>query len=219
MPNTRRRIHYTVLSIIAIMVLFLSLFLNKINSPRIFDAIELRQNGIVLLEPARLVKPFSLIDHNSKAFTKDNLENKISLVFFGFTHCPDICPSTLADLARVMAVTDEETREQLQIILVSLDPARDTPEILKPYVEYFNPNFIGVTGNFLALSSLANSVNVAFQKVITDDSYVIDHSANIVVFNSRGDYQGFIKPPLTRLKSRGLLESLVRLSQIPDDTQ
>lgn len=192
----RKNIHRTIACILIVMVTFFGLFLHKILTPRVMSSEELRQQGVITFEQPRLIKAFSLLDQNNQAFGLEQLQGKLSLVFFGFTHCPDICPTTLSDLARVYNELSDENQQKVQIILVSLDPARDTPSNLKSYVEYFNPEFIGLTGEFLEIMRLTNNTNVAFNKVVLDEGYTIDHTSHIVMVNEHGHYSGFIKAPL-----------------------
>ena len=102
-----------------------------------------------------VIKNLSLIDHKGDQFNKASLNGKPSLLFFGFTHCPDICPTTLALFNSLSdKLQDTDFFAATQFLLVSLDPARDTPEALKTYIQYFNPAFVGVTGDFLLLEEL-----------------------------------------------------------------
>lgn len=191
----RKRILATVLSIVAVMVVFFGLFLNKVLREPPLTREKMQDQGVILFDPPRIIKPFTLLNQHGDAFGLDNFLGKNSLIFFGFTHCPDICPTELAELSRLHQALSAENRQSLQIILVSLDPARDTVDVLKPYLEYFNPEFIGLTGDFPDIMRLSNNVNVAFNKVPQGDSYTIDHTSHIVYVNSRGHYAGFIKTP------------------------
>ena len=133
------------------------------------------------------------------------MKGKWSLVFFGFTHCPDICPTTLSTLAKLIKNLDESVVADTQVVLVSVDPARDTVDVLSKYVPHFNPDFVGVTGEFIEIKRLATQLNVAFAKVVTNHErgeYTVDHGATVALINPRGDYHGFFKPPLdsARLK-------------------
>lgn len=192
----KRNIKLTVLSIIAVMCLFFGLFLHKILSPREMGFEELKHNGVIVFEQPRLLETFSLVDYNGDLFKKEHLENKLNLIFFGFTHCPDICPTTMSYLGSVYNQLSKEDQSKVQVILVSLDPARDTPEAMKSYVEYFNPSFIGLTGEFPKIMSFSRNLNVAFNKVILDEGYTIDHTSHIAILNGNGDYTGFIKTPV-----------------------
>ena len=170
-----KRIMLTVGVILMFITLVLSLFLHKMFSPRVMSNDELRANGAIVFENPRIIKEFTLTDHNNSAFTLKNVQDSWTLVYFGFTHCPDICPTTLAELSRVYGSLQEGIRKQTQVVLISADPARDTPEKLAPYVTYFNPDFTGVTGEFLSIKRLASDLNVAFNKVITGEAVSYTH--------------------------------------------
>ena len=199
---------------IIIIVLFIGLVLgifirSKLMMPELTME-QLKERGVYVFEQSRLIKPFSLIDQHAQAITKKNLKGKFSLVFYGFTFCPDICPTTLAMLNNTMKLLTEQAEgddelqaiiQDTQVIMISVDPARDTADILKSYVEYFNSDFIGVTGDFFQILSLASNMNAAFQKVpMGANQYTVDHSANIFLLNKHGDYQGFFKPPFSAEK-------------------
>lgn len=212
-PQQRKNIRLTVFSIIAVMVTFFGLFLNKLLTPREMGEEELKLHGVIPFSQPRELKDFSLIDQNGDAFGKQQLQGKLSLMFFGFTHCPDICPTTMAYLTSVYQQLPETMQEQVQVILVSLDPARDTQLIMKEYVAYFHQDFVGLTGNFSAIMGLTNNLNVAFNKVILDDDYTIDHTSHIAILNGRGDYAGFIKSPIdTQVLPRIIESTLIKLT-------
>ena len=214
--NTQKRnIIITVISIVAVMVLFFGLFLNKLFTPREMGFEELKLNGVITFAEPRLVNDFELLDQNGTAFDKTSLANKLNLVFFGFTNCPDICPTTMAYLGSVYKSLSEEDKDKVQIILVSLDPARDTQESMKTYVEYFNPSFKGLTGQFPQIMSFTNNLNVAFNKVFLDEGYTIDHTSNIAILNGRGDYAGFIRTPIDVNVLPRIIESTLIKLQSP----
>ena len=198
----KKGIIYTIVAIVAIVALILGLFFNKMLSPRVLSKAELAANGAISFETPRIIKPFQLVDHKGSPFTLENLQGNWTLLFFGFTTCPDICPTTLAQLSRAVKSLDADILKKTQVVLVSVDPARDTPEKLKPYLEHFNPDFVGVTGDFLPIKRLADNLNVAFNRVVMGDDYSVDHSGNIILVNPYGHYAGFFKPPfeLARLK-------------------
>ena len=198
--DRKHGIRNTVVALLLVMTVFLGLFLNRVLTPRILSPQEMVNNGAVMFSTPREISAFNLIDKNSAPFTLDSLRGKWTLVFFGFTHCPDICPTTLAlfnDLARNLEGSDYLA--DTQFVLVSLDPARDTPDKLKQYIDYFNPDFGGATGDFLQLRKFATQLNVAFRKVVTNretGDYTIDHGGNVALVNPQGHYAGFYKPPL-----------------------
>jgi len=195
-PADRKRgVRTTVALLLVIVALVLGLTVHKVLRPIPLNTEELRALDAIVFDQPRRFSDFSLVDHRNQTFTREQLQGKWSLIFFGFTHCPDICPMTLVDMVNLKAALPPELADKTQMLLVSLDPARDTPEILSSYLESFDSEFIGVTGEFLSIRKFANEVNVAFAKVTQGDDYTVDHSANIVLINPMGDYHGFFKPP------------------------
>lgn len=205
----KRGITFTVVGIAVFVVVVMGLFLNKITTPRVLSPIELRVNGTFVFDQPRIFKDFSLVDHHGQSFNLDNLKGKWSLVFFGFTACPDVCPATLSMMKQVKGQLDKDIEEQVQFVLVSVDPARDTVDQLSQYMPYFDPEFIGLTGEFLEIKRLANQMNMAFVKVPQGETYTIDHTANIALVNPYGHYHGFIKPPLDNARIKLTLQSIV----------
>ncbi|UTF59129.1 SCO family protein [Gilvimarinus sp. DA14] len=207
--SNRRGIIITVLCCVAFMALVVAGVVHKLLSPRVMTQSELQLNRAIVFDKPRRFEDFELLNQNGEPFTKDDLTGQWSLLFFGFTHCPDICPTTMADMARLKQNLPADIAAQTQGVLVSLDPARDTPELLKDYVAYFDPEFVGVTGDFLQIRRFANQVNVAFTKVTQGDDYTVDHSGNIVLINPYGDYHGFFKPPFELAKLKATYSSIV----------
>ncbi len=207
--NSQRGIRLTLLCVMVFVALILAGFIHKISQPRILNVYELRENGAVLLDTPRKFSDFELLDHSGQVFNADNLIGKWTLLFFGFTHCPDICPTTMAAAAKMYEGLEPEDKEQLQVVLISLDPERDTTEKLSQYVPYFNPDFIGATGNQYVLLKLATELNVAFNKVqLEGGDYTIDHGANMVLINPYGHYHGFFKPPFEEGSMRMAWQSI-----------
>ncbi|MEE8057787.1 MAG: SCO family protein [Pseudomonadales bacterium] len=194
----KRGIYLTVAVAVSFVVLIVGLLLQGVNTPRILTSEELKNNGVFLFQNPRSFKTFALTDYNNQAFTPDNLVGKWSLIFFGFTYCPDICPTTMALLNRFYDKQQEgEYGNDLQIIMVSVDPARDTPEKLNGYVRFFNEAFIGVTGAFLDLHRFATQLNIPFSKVPGGgEHYTVEHSGNVAIINPQGHYVGFFRSPL-----------------------
>lgn len=197
-----RGIAITVGVLVFVMVLFVSLFFYKLMTPRVLSHEELLANGAVEFEIARVIAPFELVDQHGETFTLERLKDKWTLVFFGFASCPDICPTTLAVLSRMMASLDDDVREQTQVVLVTVDPQRDTPEKLATYVSHFHPDFIGLSGELTSIHELAEQLYISFNRVGSGDDYSVDHSGQLILINPYGHYHGFFKPPfeLARLK-------------------
>ena len=192
-------IRKTLIVISCFIVVVFGLFVNRLSMDRILSPKELVANGAIMFSSPREIGDFNLLDQNQATFSKQQLQDQWSLVFFGFTHCPDICPTTMVMMNDLIKYLDDtDYAEDTQVLMVSLDPARDTPEKLKPYIEYFNPEFIGLTGDFLSIHRFAKQLNVAFQKIVTNSEtgeYTVDHSGHIAVINPAGHYSGFYKPP------------------------
>ena len=156
----------------------------------------------VFSEP-RAIEPFTLVDHTGKPFDNASLEGRWSFVFFGYTHCPDVCPTTLSVLNSV-ARKLEDQKDRVQFVFISIDPGRDTPEQLGQFVSYFNGSFIGATGGEDALSALTRQIGVIYARVAVNsggpdaaqDNYLMDHSASVLLFNPRGRFHAVFTPPL-----------------------
>lgn len=208
--KNRGSVKLTVTVLVVFIVLVIAGFAFKLNQPHVLSQQELQANGAVLLETPRRFSEFQLTNQRGSVFDKESLKGKWSLLFFGFTHCPDICPTAMAAAAKMYAGLEPGERENLQVVLISLDPERDTTDKLAEYVPYFNPEFIGATGNQYVLLKLATELNVAFTKVeLEGGDYTIDHSGNMVLVNPYGDYHGFLKPPFAEEQMRSTLRSIM----------
>lgn len=210
-----KNITKTVLVLVSIMILLVGGFFYKITSPRIISNQELAANGAIVFDKPRIIPDFELVDHRGQPFTLEQFRSKWTLVYFGFTSCPDICPTTLAQLSQVYSKLDDTIREQVQVVLVTVDPARDTEDKLKLYMGHFNPDFVGVTGEFLPIKKLADKLNVAFNKVVTGDDYTVDHSGHLVLINPYGHYHGIFKPPFELARLKLTLQSIVASFDYP----
>lgn len=198
-----RNIKLTVAAVLVFITVIVAGFVYRIQLPRVMTNAEMQANGLYLLQTPRNFGELNLIDHHGEPFTRARLEGKWSLVFFGFTYCPDICPTTMAFLNRFMGALEGTEAEDTQVVMVTVDPARDTVEQLAGYVPFFNPAFIGVTGEFLDIHRFATALNTPFRKLPgQDENYLVDHSANVVLINPRGDYHGFFKTPLDQAKMK-----------------
>jgi protein SCO1 len=128
---------------------------------------------------------FHLADFNGNARRLGDFRGKVVVLFFGYTHCPDICPTTLADLAQVMRVLGKDA-ERVQVLFVTLDPERDTRELLAKYVPAFHPAFLGLYGDAQATSQAAGSFGVNYQKQEGPNGYTLDHSTGIYLIGAYG---------------------------------
>jgi len=155
--------------------------------------------GVWFGEQARALPEFELLNHNNQPLTRSSFAGKWNLVFFGFTHCPDICPVSLQTLAEMFtAIEDPDVLEAIQVYFISVDPERDKPEILDAYVTYFNPAFIGATAPLEKLTPLTRSLGIAHDirnKSETSTDYDVDHSSAIVLINPQGEFAGLFGAP------------------------
>lgn len=152
------------------------------------------------LEPKQLSE-FSLIDQFGKEFTLDQLRGKWSFIFFGYTACPDICPTTLTEMNKVAnALADEKLpKNDLNFIFVSVDPKRDDVESMKKYIAYFNPEFIGLTGDQSQLDVLTQQLNILAvrEKSATPGSFTMGHTSSIKLIDPQARWLASFSPPHT----------------------
>ncbi|MGB5258925.1 MAG: SCO family protein [Gammaproteobacteria bacterium] len=147
---------------------------------------------------ARPLQAFSLVDHTGNVFDNTTLTDHWSFLFFGYTHCPDVCPTTMSVLNSV-AQRLQDSGENIRFVMVTVDPERDTPEKLGQFVTYFNGNFLGVTGSQSALEQLTRQLGILFMRVNDADSaagYLVDHTASVFLFDPDGNYHAVFSPPL-----------------------
>lgn len=151
----------------------------------------------VLLPAPRVVPAFTLVNQDGEAYTPEQLKGGWSLLFAGFTFCPDICPTTLQLLAQVEKQLAQSGRT-LRVLFLSVDPERDTPEQLLRYVRYFSPSVTGLTGELAQIEALSAGLGLAFLKVpgSSASDYTMDHSAALVLLNPAGQVAGYFQPPL-----------------------
>ena len=159
------------------------------------ESVELQAASIY--PEARTLAPFELEEATGSAFTEKDLQGRLSLLFFGFTNCPDICPDTLGVLARAMEKLETMRVDSMpRVVFVSVDPQRDAGNTMQDYVNYFDDRFEAVTGNDDALAALTGQVGAMFIRRSPDESgyYAVDHSGMIVIVDSRGRMIGRFPP-------------------------
>jgi len=154
---------------------------------------------MTLLPAPKPLTAFALTDHKNRVFDLASLKGKWSFLFFGFTHCPDICPTTLAVLAHARDNIAKNTvgAEDVQFILISVDPNRDTASKLSQYVTYFHTTFLGVTGNDAQIGNLAGQLGAAYQVAFTPgmENYPVYHSTAVFLVDPRARYHAVFTPP------------------------
>ena len=152
----------------------------------------------LLWPDGKQLRPFASIDHRGEVFGLNSFKDKWSFIFFGYTHCPDICPVTLSVMNQVNdKLVEFEDKENLQFVFMTVDPERDTQEKLSEYIEYFNSDFIGLGGNMTQVESLTRQIGVAhiLNEKEPDGSYLVDHSASIFLIDPEGKLSAIFSAP------------------------
>ncbi len=197
----------TLIIILSSIALVLGLWLQFSLSPTRQPAPPMPAPSIegLLWPQSRPLPAFQLTDQHGQAFGLEQLKGHWSLLFFGYTHCPDVCPMTLGILRAVkqQLLTQQEVVANTQYVFVSVDGERDTPEVLAQYLRYFDQDFIGLTGSAEALKPLTDKLGIVFMQVPvaeTDntestDNYFIDHTTSIVLVDPKGRMIGIFSSP------------------------
>jgi protein SCO1/2 len=167
-----------------------------------------------LFDPPRTLPAFELVQSDGSPLEASELQGHWTLVFLGFTHCPDVCPTTLADLARAQKQWEalpEPTRPR--VLFVSVDPGRDTPQLVGQYAHAFHKDTLAATGDIPALESFTRSLSMVFAKAPAPDGapadqYSVDHSATVAVLDPQGRMSGLIRPPLEPEKIAADMQAL-----------
>ena len=141
-----------------------------------------------------------LNDHDGRPRSLADFRGKVVVLFFGYTHCPDVCPTTLSDMAQALKLLAPEQARRVQVLFVTVDPERDTPALLKGYVTYFHPSFLGLYGTPEAVAQAAREFKVTYRRHSEPGAsdYLIDHTAGSYVLDGRGRlrlYLPFAHPP------------------------
>ncbi|TDR90461.1 SCO family protein [Enterovirga rhinocerotis] len=137
--------------------------------------------------------PFSLLGHDGRRHAPEEFRGKLMLVYFGFSYCPDICPTDLQEMSRAIELLGPAGGD-IQPLFITVDPERDTAEHLKTYVSLFHPRLLGLTGSLDEIRRVARLYKASFQKADTPDGYTVDHSAYVYLMGRDGAYLGFFPP-------------------------
>lgn len=199
MPNKKNRKFSKRLPVYLLVPLLVLSFMVYLKKQREVGPPEI--SGIYLPKP-EFVMPFVLTTAENENFTDENLLGKWSVLFFGFTYCPDVCPTTLATLDNVMTGLDEKYPSLIkpQVVFISIDPERDNLAQLNKYIKYFNQDFVGVTGSQKQLNSLSRQMGVVYDKVFLgngeeSDDYLMEHSTSLALINPKGGIQAILTAP------------------------
>ena len=147
---------------------------------------------VTLLPGGRALPEIVMTDHHGNTYGRANLENRWSLVFMGFTNCGHVCPMTMAE----MSLIRDGVGDELNVVFLSVDPGRDTPEIIHDYVRSFNEGFAGITGDPAEIDKLAAGLGAPYFVTDTEDSYTVDHSSTLFLIDPSASLAGVISQPL-----------------------
>ncbi len=184
--------------------LFVALVLTAFAGGTLFMYLALQNSNDVPTYATLLPEPlplpeFSLLDQTGKEFSRESLQGRWSIIFFGFTNCPDICPATLQQLSLARSRVNGGGREKFpQIILVSVDPERDTAETLREYTSHFGADVTGVTGSIDELKKLTSATGIFFEKSAqSGENYSVNHSAVVLLIDRNADFRALFSAPHT----------------------
>jgi len=175
----------------------------------------LEQISATVLRPPKGIEHFRLINHRNEPFTLDSLKGRWSFVFFGYTHCPDVCPTTMHTLNQMekLLAGESQANKTTQVVFVSVDPQRDTAEQLAKYVPYFNKAFIGVTGSQDEIDRMTKQLGILHLRVEQKQgqAYLVDHSASILLFDPQGALRALFSAPH---EARRLVDDFLKIRKL-----
>ena len=181
MKKTKRRIllFSIIISFLTLLLstFFLSEYLARQNAPK---------------KITHIINSLNLIDHNGGSINSQSFKNRPSLIFFGFTHCPEVCPTTLTTLDEILQDLDNRII-QTNIVFITLDPERDTQIHLKEYINYFSQNIMAITGSIKDIKKLSKNWGVFYEQIsINKDEYTLNHTATVFMLDKHGNFRGTI---------------------------
>ena len=199
-------IRNTILSTLAFMALILGLFFSSFLIPRPLTEEQRNELGLVLFESPRPLVDFEMQNQNEQLVNLDSINGSWNIFFFAFTSCPDICPTTLS----LISAAYEQFKLPVRVIMVTVDPERDSLDTLRGYLGSFNQEFIGYRGEFEETVKLAQQLNIAFGKIPGSQpgTYTMDHNASLALVDPNGNYVGFIKSPKSASNIQTIVNSL-----------
>tara|TARA_B100001996_G_scaffold355449_1_gene318057 strand:+ start:54 stop:674 length:621 start_codon:yes stop_codon:yes gene_type:complete len=192
--------------IFAIIVLvFMTLIIQK--GPVLNEKQPILQSGKALKKPLEIID-FQLIDQKNQLFTKNDLKDHFTLLFFGYTNCPDVCPSTIYKLSQMKKKINKDLPEKnLEIVFITLDPERDTTNRLHEYMNFFDSTMIGLTGDISEIVKLSANLSVFFQRINKEDGYDFNHTASIFIINQEAQLGASLSP----ISSLEMLEEDIKI--------
>jgi len=196
--SQNRRVTLTVVALIVFALVVVGFFISQ-HWPTKKTADLSKFHGTLLKEP-REIKPFMLTGIDNQKFTSTHLQGQWTILFFGFTNCGYLCPTTMAEVGKMYRLLEEKNIKPLpKVIMITLDPKRDNLDKLKQYVKAFNPHFYGAKGDEETLQQMTQEMGIAYAKVVSNPqnatNYDIQHSGALILFNPEGKLSAFFTTP------------------------
>jgi protein SCO1 len=198
-PIGKNRITLTIISLLCIIALMLGLFIQQYSSKK--KSVDLSRFHGTLFQTPREIHSFSLNGMDNMIFDNQRLNGRWTMVFFGFTRCSQLCPTTLAALAGMLRTLEQQKVSPLpEVVFISIDPERDTLDYLKQYVTGFHPRFYAARGEDQTIQAMARELGIAIERVNyssseTSEGYDIQHSGAVMLFNPEGHLNAFFTTP------------------------
>lgn len=217
-PKQNRNILLTVAALFGVVALLFGgvMLRSLLASPDL--AAELEGRNALYFKTPRPVPAVDLTNHRGEAFNTAGFTEQWHLINFGYTFCPDICPTNMVDMATAYRTLEQEgLSDQIQMWMITVDPKRDTVEALSGYVPFYHPEFIGLTGEESALQPLAQQLNTVFylegEAGDGGESYTVAHSDNLAIINPKGEYVALLRPPHRPQQMSEVLSLLVQYGE------
>jgi len=185
--NTKRKSRFVLLLLVFFLVgLLLGWLIIQLSSDSDPVAEENYYGSVV--DPRLLVNDFTLTAHSGERVSLSDFAEKVVLLYFGYTYCPDVCPASLAQLAKATNALTGEEKDEVQVMMITVDPKRDTKELLAEYIGYFDPSFLGLTGSETEISTVADAYGVYFEKQESgsETEYLVNHTASVFAIDKDG---------------------------------
>ena len=164
------------------------------NGPSLIEKEPILETGKAYKKPLDIIE-FELKDQGDQLYSKNDLKNQWTILFFGYTNCPDVCPTTIFKLGQIkQQISKELPNVNLQILFITLDPARDSTERLREYLGFFNASMIGLTGDISKIVELTSNLSVFFQRINKEDGYDFNHTASIFLMNPNAQLKASFSP-------------------------
>lgn len=194
----KKPLNSILLIVVAVVAMSAGLWLAKLQPEKVQNVPHIQG---AIYPDAKEISPFNLLTHQNKIFMQSGFIGQWNLIFVGYTHCPDVCPTTLGLLNEVDRIYKEQNLDSVKIYFLTIDPDRDSVQVMQEYIHYFNNDFTGLTGNQTEINKLVRNLNAVYRKApglsgkISADDYLMDHSSALMLINPDGKLQSILTAP------------------------